>query len=275
MPNLSFIYNLGIQHAKLKLSLEDLKDSLLNEISNLLQGKKAEKLPIYNFSSIPSHLKSLHSSVNKANQDIEKFNKLLKQLDFPLIVKINPDSIDNLLVEVPSRNDPKTIPILLNKYEMQLNNALEKTLSSFSLIEKPLQEKNFHELKNIDQKYLNDIQEALDLFSLGYYRTSNLVISRALEQVIDDYLKFLKDKNILTLDSRELSKINFDERLDLLKSKNLLNERDITKIKAIKFDRNIASHFTSQSNIKKSVEDAEVNIKTAINQIRIIQELIK
>ncbi len=120
-------------------------------------------------------------------------------------------------------------------------------------------------------KYSAELFEVVDLFAMGYKRTSLLALGRLLEEIVNNYFNTLVKKMKIRFSTSELSNPKFNyksfeysSKLDRLKSKKKLSERDYLILQKLKLDRNIGAHPYDKKTVLYSEEECEQTIKLGI-----------
>jgi len=121
-------------------------------------------------------------------------------------------------------------------------------------------------LNGVSEKYWEHLNEAIDIYSIGYHRTSVFVAGRTIEGAVDDILRAMiksgKIKNI------NLRSTKFDSKIGMLKANGLIEEKLFHDLNSIKFDRNDTGHPVA---VTMSKDENEIFIKRSIIIIKKLQ----
>jgi hypothetical protein len=110
-------------------------------------------------------------------------------------------------------------------------------------------------------------KEVIDVYSIGYFDNSILVLGKIIEKLITDLLFFYNKSKKIKLSKNKIDSMTFQNKIEYLESKKKISRSDASKIKSIKWDRNIGGHPSDNEDIKKLTEDVESLIEIGYNQI--------
>jgi len=94
------------------------------------------------------------------------------------------------------------------------------------------------QIKN--DKYSNGIEESIDIFSFGHYKTSIFVIGRTLEDVVTDVLILAMKKG--RVGKKKISSLDYKDKIGLLYGKNVIDDKLFHDLSSIRIDRNKSGH---------------------------------
>ncbi|HSW55014.1 MAG TPA: DUF4145 domain-containing protein [Ignavibacteriaceae bacterium] len=240
----SFLLGYGIQGVfseleKLVLSLEPLNS--LVSLKEKIDSKSYKKTITYDIKFILTNLKL---RVNKINSSIKLSNEILSMIR--LDVRIIPLKYMTLSSIIRNRyyhvsTDEKARELRNQNFKLKFNLEIEKTAISVNkIVEIIKRAETFEEIKLLKEKYKRYILEAIDIFSIGYNETSILVVGRTTEILLDDMLKkSMEEKKLKIID---LKKTKYNEKINILKSNKIINEKNWHDLNSIRIDRNETGH---------------------------------
>jgi hypothetical protein len=219
---------------------------------------------------INKNLKYLKSSlsprITSINKQITVTNKMLNGLDFNhQIPKINTEGIlqltDKRFQTIFKVEDAQKISN--ENYHILLEEILRKPVESIQDFIKIVYDETFRDdLDKLSEPYRNGIQQSLDVCSVGYYSTAVFIAGRTMEELINSfYLKLFKIKKFKRFD---LSKAEFERKINQLNSQGYLNDELYHSLSNIRIDRNKFGHPS-----KKILSKLQAHLK-----IRVIVDLI-
>ncbi len=149
-----------------------------------------------------------------------------------------------------------SLTLLLRSYVDRVAEDCKKVVEVISPRGNPLV-KNL----NVPPAYLQQTNEVLDLFYLGYKSTSLLVLGKLFEGILTRYIIRLVQSNKINLNMSALREMTFDNKLGLLFSKGFVTRKDYLILAKLIWDRNIGGHFVSERKRRESEKEAEATIK--------------
>lgn len=211
---------------------------------------KDEKFRKSNFGSSKLRIPDVIKAIKQINDIIIDFNdtilsvegiqQKIKTIDIKYIGKILKERASISL----KLNDPKAFRLADENLRLRISRELKKVSNSISDIEKYMEDsERFSGLEYIDKRYKKSVVEARNVYSFGYGETATLCMGRAIESVINDYLRYLyKNKKISQTELKDKLKIRYVDRISFLLSKKLISEEEFLKMKVFTFDRNKGGH---------------------------------
>jgi hypothetical protein len=245
---------------KCRVLMAENQFGLLEKKEEILKAKK--EIHFFLASQIPkinSHIKSL-------NKDL-KFVKLEKKVSQLSSVKIE-KSLQKL---IENKNDlintTKTIDEwILKALSTEISQELDEIPRNISEIGNEINRKtDSFNLKKIDSKYLYKVKESIDLYLLGYKNTALLVLGRVFEEILTKYLLKLKKDQKILITKEDIIKMKLVDKINFLKSKKFISEKDGLILSKLKFDRNVGAHFNTKSNQIDAEKESEFTIKLSLS----------
>jgi hypothetical protein len=140
--------------------------------------------------------------------------------------------------------------------------------------------KSKKELKTLGE-YQSDILVAKNIYEIGHPRESLGVIGRVLEQAIDDFLRTGCAKRKIPFPRGYVLAKDYDGKIHFLYSpvyKNrrlngFINDRQRANLLSVKWDRNVADHPETPSEVNEVVEMATGKIDVGIKCIELMKRL--
>lgn len=118
----------------------------------------------------------------------------------------------------------------------------------------------------------NEVEKSISCYSIGLTGEAILIIGRILEKLSGDYLIKLRKEGKADATLEVIKKADFHTRINLLKKYNAISPSQFSKIMAIKWDRNIFGHPSTQVNVRLSTIDAKATISIGCSLIEFFEK---
>lgn len=240
------------------------------------------------------YYKSVSEVIKDINKKIKHFNHLVKNLnkEFSLIKEIDLANIKKIILEhkgdYPKSTGPDSFmeelrgtansPSALSRRHtvLLIRNVLFATKHSMAEFGKSVIQnvKSFEHInkKKIRSSTKTEIEKIEAIYSIGGLAEAIFVLGRLLENVINQYLLLLKKNKKLNLTYNYIKsdKFTFDNKLDYLYGKKLIPVTNYSKMKSVKWDRNLYGH-----NNRVKPKDASAMVIIGLNSIEYLDNKIK
>ena len=221
-----------------RFMLEDLK-SRVKLMGEPTEEKDNEK--------IIKDMKDIEKIILSFNEEIKDINEnILKKLNIPKkIVLLNVENVSEIIKDKLGyvHKDATTIDLVNQKFKLELSHEIKKVRYSLEGINTFFRSREkFDGTKQIDKIYFKDINEAINIYSIGYGKTAVLCVGRAIEALINKFLDKLFEKNIIQKQDYD-KKVNSDynEKIGFLKGK-FISEEEFSELNSFSFKRNKGGH---------------------------------
>ncbi|MCG6154103.1 hypothetical protein [Leptospira bandrabouensis] len=219
------------------------------------------------------------SKIKTINYEIELYNKGIKafNLDQKLLIDpiVNKRKIydKKLKILTPNSNDRTNA---YEKYHLFIDSLKE----SLNLLEFQITD-NLHflykrntSLQEIagETKFLDEIDEVIDLHLQSYFSSSSLALGRLLENLLKKISTKLATDGKITKTKQEIEKMNFDSLIGFLKSKNSLTENEANELYSIRYDRNLGGHKLKDKEMENRKKIHDSIIKKGIYYVKILED---
>lgn len=299
MPNSAEIAFIAIQSKTIEINIRDFGSDLIssghrlidtyNEASSIFYKKRNELL----LNSI-TIAKKINKDISTLNRWLGYFIKIYHFKKVPIISLTSLRSItQSISYEKKSFNAHQRLAYIDKRIKdlHRKNPRYPPKEENLSFKINHLLQGTFHSLKNIngdfiaiskkyfkhnlgETKYGREINEELaSVFSIGYPELALFIAGRILETAIKDYMLLLRKRKKINKTQAQINKMKAEDRLNYL-SGRWLNEKDISKLRSIKFDRNIVAHYDKKS-YPDVLKDAEADIALSINILERINHKIE
>lgn len=200
------------------------------------------------------------SQVNKRHQELmEIYNNIRgkKFFDEELFLKIE-DIKEILLGKEKYEIKEIKLDAMLTEKIKRLENLRERIL--FLRLNK-------YKMKLIPLHLRKKFEEVIDIYSIGYFETSILVLGKILEGLITDYLLLANKVKKIKLAKKNVESMTFQNKIEYAESEKLISRSDASKITSLKWERNIGAHPSKKEDVDKLSKDVEALISIGFNQI--------
>jgi hypothetical protein len=212
------------------------------------------------------YYKSVSGAIKDINKKIKHFNHTVKELnkEFSIIKEIDLSEIKKIIFEhkgdYPKSTGPgscmdelkgiSSSPSGLSRRHtvLLIHNIIFTTKQSMAEFGKSVIQ-NVKPFECINKKKIRssvktEIDKIEAIYSIGGLAEAIFVLGRLLENVINQYLLLLKKNKILNLTYKHIKSGNFtfDNKLDFLNGKKLISVTHYSKMKSVKWDRNLYGH---------------------------------
>lgn len=277
MIHFQFSLLLGNYFCEIKDALDQFEGIYLNIfIRDLVyttkKGGVEKKREYYQKSSI--YLRNINKKIRHFNSSVKSFNKelyLLKEVDLKEIKKIidahkgdypKATGSSGNLYELMGKADSPSV-LALKHTSLLIRNLLVPTRLSMNDFGKSvIQFVDPFECINkekIQRSIKSEIDKIEAIYSIGGLAEAIFVIGRLLENIINQYLILLKKNKRVDLKTKFIKSDQFklENKIDFLYSKKFITASQFSKMKSIKWDRNLYGH---NSRVKPKDADAMVII---------------
>jgi hypothetical protein len=240
--SLKFGMSLSIVARKLDHLHADIESSLM--MHNLYESFNPENNKTYFDGNKERLTQRLHDQITDINSLIRFNNKFiafipLKQrivvLSWKTFREVINERFENKL------RDQKSQELANENLRLKLQQLVQFTQKSVTdFISHLDEEKRFEKIKSIGKKYVNGVDESIDLFSCGFYNISIFIMGKTIESVINDLLKkLIKTRKIENLN---LDEVKYKDKIGILKGSKLINEKLFLDLNVVRIDRNYIGH---------------------------------
>ena len=153
--------------------------------------------------------------------------------------------------------------------KIKINNHLSLVKKSvMDLVQSVDDDNKDIDFSGINEEYWEELNEARDMYSVGYHRTSVFVLGRTIERTTNDIFKLLIRKRIKSV--KEIPD-KFDAKIGILKSKEIIDEKLFHELSTLKIDRNDTGHPVVRS---ISREENELILKKTVLLLKKLQKVL-
>ncbi len=309
MPSLLKVYYLFDLIASIRRSISTLyslfSPANLSALTHTDQSEiKSKRLQVY--------LGTAAKQVELTNKKIAEFNKFkneefqylkadnIEKLNFGKIAKIIKSHKENYKFESPRDKDPNVDTKIVDRaiiefYTGEGNSPSSISSKNISLrLAAILRESELSVNRMMEQCFINPyvpfggikrkfntrkhislyLQQASDLYTLGFGDLSLFVIGKCLEKSITNYF-YILNKNHKIGKNKNIKYINFDTKINILHKYKFLTEREFSKIMSVKWDRNGIAHPLHTNEYRQVKLDIDGMIQIGINQVELTEKKIK
>lgn len=132
------------------------------------------------------------------------------------------------------------------------------------------EEQNFEGLDKLKKNYKKGINAAINIYSIGYYKTSIFVVGCTVEEVLDDLIRSAIKKG--RLKRVNVSQIKYEKKIGILKNNRLIDDKLFHDLSSVRIDRNKTGHPIKRA-FKKN--ENKLVILTGINLILRLQKILR
>ncbi|MDZ4713674.1 MAG: hypothetical protein SGI89_15305 [bacterium] len=265
MINLQLAIILGTDLWQIRSGIESFESMHLGLFINSLRykdEKEGRKLKSDFISSATQSIKFINNEIHKFNIFIKYFKK--SGVSLTPIEKINISAVKKIVLahqghhpqaegagafvhEIMGKGNSPSV--LARKHtSLQIKNIILRTKLSLSDFVKSIN--RFLEIfDSIDRANLrphiqNEIEKAKTAYSVGLPGESIFILGRLLENLVTEYILFLKKTGKVSLTKDQILTLGFHKKVEFLHNKSLpvLSNSQFSKLMSVKWDRNTYGH---------------------------------
>ena len=175
----------------------------------------------------------------------------------------------NSLSSISSKNISLRLAAILRGSELSLQMTMEQCFSN------PYAPCGGIKRKFNTRKHIGFyLQQASDVYTLGFGDLSLFVIGKCLEKSITDYF-YILNKNHKIGNNKDIKHIDFDTKINILHKYKFLTGREFSKIMSVKWDRNGIAHPIRMNEYRQVKLDIDGIIQIGINQVELTERKIE
>ena len=227
------------------------------------EDKKINKLKDY-FTKLNKHISYFNEIKNK--RFIFLKSKDLSEVNFNEFEKI---------LKLPSKSSKENKELILLKREnlfsglkLSIENFFESFDNMLETFGGPKKQWCLH------SETYSKFSELMEIYSLGFLEASVLLSGKMLEEVLNNYIKILVEKNLISFNQEETEPWSFDKKINILYGQKKISETQRVKALSVKWDRNTCAHPSKKEEIEQVKNDADAIIKISINLLHEIEKKI-
>lgn len=244
---------------------------------------------------------SVKSVVDQTNKEISLFNKILvatygmkseltplEKIELPRIKKIiflhkdHPVQSKDIkhYSDYALGSDDSASSLSRKNTSLQLSNVLIPVQVSITNFKKSVEKmRTLFDVSDREKKFLrkailDEVWKAQCCYTIGLRDESVFMIGRTLEVLMKEYMIALRGKKRVVLNSKQISSMDFDGKLNYLHhTVKLFSPNQHAKMMAVKWDRNSFGH--NFRGIDESRKDVDAIIQLGIVAIKLLESRLR